>query len=129
MVNCVALGMVLAVMVTFLFCGPFFLPESKVTSISAEAPGGIGSLGHVGTVQPQEPLAVSITSGSLPVLVNVKLVLFFVFSATLPKSCSMRSNFMVVGGYFDAFSAGFSAALGSGVMPGALAVGLAVVAT
>lgn len=35
-------------------------------------PGAMGSLGYSGTVQPRLPLASLISSGSLPVLVNLK---------------------------------------------------------
>ena len=63
----------LAVTVTFLVCAFFFPLELNFTSIVPVAPGAIGSLGHCGTVHPQDPLHLSRMSGSAPVLVNVKV--------------------------------------------------------
>ena len=67
-------GSVLAVTVTVLVC---FVPACpfdgvNTTSILPLCPGIIGSLGKSGTVQPQEPLALVILSGSLPELVKLK---------------------------------------------------------
>jgi len=66
---------VLAVRVTLLdWLLPPTLPfplESNCTLISADSPGGIGSLGQDGTVHPQLPLASLIIKGSEPVLVNL----------------------------------------------------------
>jgi hypothetical protein len=43
---------------------------SYFTVIFEDAPGAIGSLGHAGTVQPQDPLAFEMINGALPVFLN-----------------------------------------------------------
>src|SRR5690606_16618636 len=59
----------LEVMVTVLVKGPTRL-VSYFTLMELFAPGAIGSRGQVGTVHPQEPLALVMIRGSLPVLTN-----------------------------------------------------------
>ena len=59
----------LDVIVTLLLIGPGLL-VSYFTLILALAPGAIGSLGQVGTVQPQDPFAFEMIRGSLPVFLN-----------------------------------------------------------
>ena len=71
-------GLVLAETVTVLVC---LLPACpldglKTTSILPLFPGNIGSLGQLGTVHPQDPLAFEILRGSLPELVKLKEYLF-----------------------------------------------------
>ena len=44
---------------------------SYFTFNSPEAPGAIGSLGQEGTVQPQDPFALEMINGSVPVLVKI----------------------------------------------------------
>jgi hypothetical protein len=67
----VCAGTVLAVTVTLFVCLPGFPLLSNSTSITPVPPGAIGSVGHFGTVQPQLPFALLMTSGSLPVFVNL----------------------------------------------------------
>jgi len=59
------------------------LSVAYFTLISELAPGLIGSLGQVGTVQPHEPTQFFIISGSLPVFLNLNTLLpsalFFLF--------------------------------------------------
>lgn len=43
---------------------------SYFTLITPVAPGAIGSFGQSGTVQPQDPFALVIIRGSLPVFLN-----------------------------------------------------------
>ena len=57
---------------TLLLIGPGRL-VSYFTVIVPEAPGAIGSLGHSGTVHPQEPLALEIIKGASPVFLNSKV--------------------------------------------------------
>ena len=57
------------VIVTDLLIKPILF-VSYFTLIAEEAPGAIGSRGHSGTVHPQEPLALVINNGSVPVFVN-----------------------------------------------------------
>jgi hypothetical protein len=45
---------------------------SYFTLITPVAPGAIGSFGHSGTVQPQDPFAFEIIKGSFPVFLNSK---------------------------------------------------------
>ena len=66
------LGFVFAVRVTALFCFPLLPELLKVTSIVPDSPGAIGSFGQLGTVQPQDPLALEIIRGALPEFVNLK---------------------------------------------------------
>ena len=57
------------VIVTLLLIGPGRL-VSYFTRMVPFAPGAIGSFGHSGTVQPQEPFALEIIKGSSPVFLN-----------------------------------------------------------
>ena len=45
------------------------------TPIEADSPGAIGAFGHVGTVQPQLPLAFEIINGAFPVLIRTNSLL------------------------------------------------------
>ena len=58
------------VIVTDLLIGPILL-VSYFTLIEDVAPGIIGSLSHLGTVHPQEPLHLVIRRGSVPVFVTI----------------------------------------------------------
>mgnify|MGYP006242976825 CR=1 FL=1 len=58
--------------VTDLLITPILL-VSYLTLISPEAPGATSSLGHWGTVQPQDPLALVIFKGLVPLFVNTKI--------------------------------------------------------
>ena len=55
--------------VTLLLIGPERL-VSYFTLMVPFAPGAIGSFGHSGTVQPQDPFAFEIINGSSPIFVN-----------------------------------------------------------
>ena len=69
------------------FCCLFGLPfVLNFTSTVPVSPGLIGVLGHVGTVQPQDPCALVITKSVLPELVTKKLVSTISPSFTVPKS-------------------------------------------
>jgi hypothetical protein len=57
------------VIVTLLLIAPGRF-VSYFTVIVPFAPGAIGSFGHSGTVHPQDPFAVEIIKGSLPVFLN-----------------------------------------------------------
>src|SRR5690554_5904464 len=120
-------GSVLAVMVTVLFCLFFCFPGLYTTFISPVPPGAMGSLGYSGTVQPHEPFAFSIINGSLPVLVNVKILVFSESCKIEPKSTLFSANWMFVSGPFgfvladfsgsiEAISAGFLAATAFGLV-------------
>jgi len=63
--------MAFEVMVTLLLIGPGRF-VSYLTRIVPFAPGAIGSFGHSGTVQPQDPLALEMINGSSPVFLNSK---------------------------------------------------------
>ncbi len=57
------------VIVTLLLIAPGRF-VSYLTRIVPFAPGAIGSFGHSGTVQPQDPFALEIIKGSSPVFLN-----------------------------------------------------------
>src|ERR1700748_2421084 len=65
-------GTVLALTVISLSCKPDLQMLLKVTLITPLSPGLIGVCGHSGVVQPQVAVALLITNGDLPVLVNLK---------------------------------------------------------
>ena len=104
-------GTVLALIVTVLVCLFFFPLELNFTSISPSSPGAMGSLGHFGTVQPQDPLQRSMMSGLSPVLVNVKMCVTASPSSMVPKSQAFSAKVMEVEG---PVSAGASAASAAG---------------
>ena len=54
------------------FCGPTLFLAVYLTEIFPRLPGAIGSLGLVGTVQPQEPFTSMMTKSAVPVFVNSK---------------------------------------------------------
>lgn len=58
----------------------------------------MGSFGHLGTVQPHDPLQLSKMRGSLPVLVNSNMWVTDSPSSNVPKSCSYETNDIVVVG-------------------------------
>ncbi len=66
-------GLVFAVTVTVFCCEipACLLFGVKITSIVPFLPGITGSFGQAGTVQPQDPEAVNITKGSVPVLIKL----------------------------------------------------------
>jgi len=56
---------------TSLDCSPIRPSLLNFATISPFPPGGMGSLGHSGVVQPQEERALRMVSGVFPVLVNL----------------------------------------------------------
>src|SRR5262245_50501847 len=80
------LGMVLAMSVTVLCCMPDFPALLNVTSMTLSFPGAIASFGHLGTVQPQLPVAELITRSDFPVFLNLKAYEMLSPSLRLPKS-------------------------------------------
>ncbi len=94
----VSVGMVFAVTVTRLLCGPGFPFELNSILISAVAPGGTGSFGQVGTVQPQDPFALLIIKGSEPVFLNLNMCFTTSPSSQVPKLNFSCSYWMVVVG-------------------------------
>lgn len=113
-------GTVFALIVTVLVCLFFFPLELNLTSISPTSPGAIGSLGHWGTVQPQDPLQRSMMSGLSPVLVNLKMCVTASPSSMVPKSHAFSAKEIEVEG---PASTGASAASAAGSI---LASGAAV---
>ena len=82
-------GLVLAETVTVLVC---LLPACpleglKTTSIFPLSPGKIGSFGQLGTVHPQDPLALDIFKGSFPELVKLKEYLFSELNLSSKMDC------------------------------------------
>ena len=75
----------------------------------------MGCFGQSGTVHPQEPLALEILSGSIPLLMNSKEYLFSESTLTFPKSFTSVSKKIVVVGPFEAsFNKGFVVGLAVG---------------
>jgi len=64
----------------------------KLASTSAESPGFIGSLGHTGTVHPQDGCTLDIIKSVLPELVTTYFASTITPSFTVPKSYSVISN-------------------------------------
>lgn len=92
MVRGVTVGLVLAETETVFVCSPYLPLLSNEIKISPVAPGAIGSLGHTGTVQPQEPTALEMINGCLPVFVKAKVALAGAPASIFPKSCDKCSN-------------------------------------
>src|SRR5215204_5844003 len=79
-------------MVTVLSCMPIFPVELKVTLICPLSPFFIGSFGQTGTVQPHEPCASEMISGSLPTLEKLKSYVMDSPCLIVPKSYVSTSN-------------------------------------
>ncbi len=88
----ITLFLVLLVTVTVLFCLPLLPELSKITSSLPFFPGGVGSLSHFGTVQPQLPVAFWIIRLPVPVFSYLKIHPTFSPSSITPKSCSVNSK-------------------------------------
>ena len=85
----------MVVKVIVLFCLFGFPEVLKETSISADAPGFIGSFGQVGTVHPQDACAFVMIKSIFPALVTLKVVSTISPSFTVPKSYSTLSKAIV----------------------------------
>ena len=83
----------------------------KVTVISPDVPGSIGSFDHVGAVQPQGVFILLMTNGAEPSFTNVNTCVTIILGSIFPKSNSdsFRINLGVPTGVsvITGFSSGF----------------------
>src|SRR5687768_11697698 len=75
-----------------LFCWPILPALLKTALIVPLLPGAIGSFGHSGVVQPQVTSTCLITSGALPVFLNLKTCSTMSPCLMLPKSCFVSAK-------------------------------------